>query len=141
MFRMILFVPFLLLYILFFLVLLFSPFMSLADIIAVIEHEAPKENYYFALLFVISLILYLSMRVSLFRKIYLKMPVLWPLSQMVFIMLVGLSFGLFFMNLWAENAIISKTIAISLTVISILLVRVFMSYWYKKYPISVKMFK
>lgn len=127
-------------YLLTMLILLLSPIMTFTDIVAVHQHGAPKTNM-LTFLFFISFILYLSMRIQSFRRIYQKIPVLWPLSQILFIGTTGLSFGLFFMNLWAENEVISKTVAIILTIISFLLARVFMSYWYRKYPISVKMFK
>ncbi|RAP74366.1 hypothetical protein [Paenibacillus montanisoli] len=120
--------------------LLISPIMAVSEIIAIIQHEAPKENVYFIFLIMISLTLYLSMRVSAFRKIYGKFPVLWPLSQMLFISLTGLAFGVFFMNLWAENEIISKPIAIIFMIVSLIVARLFMSYWYRKNPISTKMF-
>lgn len=137
----ILFICFLPFFLMVFLILLFSPFMAVSEMRAVFEHGVPKSNMYFILLFMISFILYLSMRIKAFRKIYDKIPVLWPLSQMLFITLAGLAFGLLFMNLWAENALIPKVIAVILAIISFLLVRTFMSYWFSKYPVSVKMYK
>ncbi|MCM3584358.1 hypothetical protein M3182_01210 [Mesobacillus maritimus] len=124
-----------------YLILIFSPLMAVSDIFAVINYEAPKDNLYFVMLFLISFTLWLSLRVPSFRKIYTRYPFLWPFSQMLFISLVGLAFGLFFMNLWAEDEILSKPFAILLAFISFFLVRAFMSYWFKKYPISIKMFK
>ncbi|OLO37924.1 hypothetical protein BTR23_13395 [Alkalihalophilus pseudofirmus] len=132
---------FLPIFFLIFLFLLFAPLMAFFDIKSVIEHGVPKYNIYFVALFLISFTLYLSVRVRSFRKIYEFIPVLWPLSTMLFITTMGLAFGLLFMNLWAENEVISKGIAIFLSIFSFILVRMFMSYWYKKYPISVKMFK
>lgn len=132
------FIPF---YLLILLLLLFGPLMSFSEILAVIKYEVPKDNIYLTILFLISFTLYISVRIRLFRKIYEKIPVLWPLSQMLFIVTMGLSIGLFFMNLWAENEVISKSAAIALAIISFLVARVFMSYWYGKRPISVKMFK
>ncbi|MBM4764860.1 hypothetical protein [Bacillus sp. B15-48] len=141
MFQIILLIAFIPMFIFMYFMLVFSPFMAVSEIAAIINYEAPKDNVYFVLLFFISLIMYLSVRIQSFRKIYERYPVLWPLSQMIFISLVGLAFGMFFMNLWAENEVISKPVAIILTMISFVLARVFMSYWYEKYPISTKMFK
>lgn len=136
-----LFLAYIPLYLLVLIMLLFTPVMSFSDLLAVAKYEVPKDNPYFILLFIISFILYLSVRIQLFRKLYQKIPVLWPLTQMLFIVTIGLAVGLFFMNMWAENEVISRGMAIILSVISFLLARAFMAYWYWKYPISVKMFK
>ncbi len=134
-------IAFLPIFLIILLLLLLAPITAFFDIKGVIDHGVPASNVYFIMLFLISFTLYLSVRVRVFKKIYEKIPVLWPLSQMLFITIIGLAFGLMFMNLWAENEVFSKTVAVALTVLSFLVARVFLSYWYKKYPISVKMFK
>ncbi|WP_368504367.1 hypothetical protein AB3N04_01380 [Alkalihalophilus sp. As8PL] len=135
-----LFLGFIPLYLITLLILLFGPVMTFSDILSVNKYQVPKTDL-LPLLFFISFILYLSARIKTFKKIYHKIPVLWPLCQMLFIGTTGFALGLFFMNLWAENEVISRPIAIVLAIISVLLTRLFLSYWYKKYPISVKMFK
>jgi hypothetical protein len=64
-----------------------------------------------------------------------------PLLQMFFITLVGIEVAIFFANLWADKLLISEGFAILLTVLSIVIVRLYLSYWYWKYPISYKVHK
>jgi hypothetical protein len=64
-----------------------------------------------------------------------------PLLQMFFITLIGIELAIFFANLWADKLVYGKGMAISLSILSILIVRVYLSYWYSKYPISYKVHK
>jgi hypothetical protein len=85
--------------------------------------------------------LYLSMRVKRLRGIYNWCPVLLPAFQMAFIMLTATSVALVIMNLWADDLLFPKAVAIAGAAICLLAGRAFMSYWYYKYPISAEMRK
>lgn len=130
---------FFLMFLIIILLLVFLPGFNLSDMLDVAKYGAPRQALPFIILFGISGMLYLSMRLQSLRSIYLRYPVLMPALQMGFIMTAVTNISLMIMNLWADNLVISKTVAITGAIFVILLGRVFISYWYYKYPVSLKM--
>mgnify|MGYP003442520256 FL=1 len=122
-------------------VVIFGPLMEFEVLMEIYKLNAPRTAFGIGVTCFIGFILFLSFNYSRLRWLYNKFPVLIPFFQMCFIMLVGIEIALFFANLWADSQLISKGLAITLSMISILLVRVYLSYWYYKYPISYKVHK
>lgn len=123
------------------LIIVFGPLMTFWDLMDVYKYEAPRLALGLAVLCFLGFILFLSMKYSSLKWIYKKFPVLLPFFQMCFISLFAMQVGLEFANLWADKLVYGKGIAIGLSVLSILIGRVFLSYWYYKYPISHKLFR
>lgn len=122
-------------------VVIFGPLMEFEILMEIYKLNAPRTAFGIGVTSFIGFMLFLSFKYSRLRWLYNKFPVLIPFFQMCFIMLVGIEIALFFANLWADSQLINKGLAITLSMISILLVRVYLSYWYYKYPISYKVHK
>ncbi|WP_079504955.1 hypothetical protein [Mesobacillus jeotgali] len=121
------------------LVIVFGPLMTFLDLIDVYKLEAPRLGFGLGAIAFLGFILFLSMRYPSLNWLYRKFPVLLPFFQMCFVSFIVMDLSLAFANLWADRMIIGKTVAIGLSVLSILIGRAFLSYWYYKYPISYKM--
>lgn len=118
------------------LLLIFLPLIHIDYIRDVIKLDSPREATPIIVLFVLSSLIYFSLRVKVFRKIYHWFPFLLPVLQIAFIMTVSTDIGLMFMNLWADHGVISKGLAITGTILSVIAGRAYMSYWYYKYPVK-----
>jgi hypothetical protein len=123
------------------LIIVIGPLMTYLDLLEVYKYEAPRISLGLPALCFLGIILFLSMKYSSLKWIYKKFPVLLPFLQMCFISLFAMEIGLQFANLWADKLVYGKGIAIGLSVLSIILGRMFLSYWYYKYPISHKVFR
>ncbi|MEI5905546.1 hypothetical protein WAK64_00515 [Bacillus spongiae] len=119
-------------------IIVFAPLMSLY-LLEVYKLEAPRLGIGFNVIALLGFILFLSMKYYSLNWIYRKFPVLLPFFQMCFVALIVIDLSLMFANLWADGMVIGKAVAIGLSVLTILLGRAFLSYWYFKYPISNKM--
>ena len=122
-------------------IIVFGPLMEFDVLMEVYQLGAPRLDLGIGVTCFIGFLLFLSFRYSRLAWLYHKYPVLIPFFQMCFVMLVGIEIALFFANLWADTQIISRGVAVTLSVISIILVRAYLSYWYYKYPISYKVHK
>jgi len=122
-------------------IIVFGPLMEFDVLLEVYQLGAPRLAFGIGTTCFIGCILFLSFRYSRLAWLYHKFPVLIPFFQMCFVMLVGIEIALFFANLWADTQMISKGVAVTLSVISIIVVRTYLSYWYYKYPISYKVHK
>jgi hypothetical protein len=123
------------------LVIIIGPLVTISDLSDVFKYSVPKLPLTFPGLFLIGFILFLSMKVDTLKWIYKKFPVLLPTVQMGFLMLFALQVGLEFSNLWADNNVYPREIALVLALLSFVVGRIFLSYWYYKYPISYKIHK
>jgi hypothetical protein len=123
------------------LILIIGPLMSLTDLLDIFKYEAPRLALGLAVIVIFGFILYLSMRVNSLKWIYRKFPVLLPFLQMCFISFFALQLGVEFANLWADDMMYPKGVAAFLVIIAFVLGRMFLSYWYYKYPISYKIHK
>lgn len=123
------------------LVVIIGPLMEFEVLMEVYQLGAPRLAFGIGVTCFFGFLLFLSFRYSRLAWLYRRYPVLIPFLQMCFVMLFGIELALFFANLWADTQIISKGVAITLSVFSIVLVRVYLSYWYYKYPISYKVHK
>lgn len=103
--------------------------------------DSPRGGISLGLLAFLGILLVLSYRYQRLGWLYRKFPFMMPLLQMFFITLVGIEVAIFFANLWADKLLISEGFAMLLTVLSIVIVRLYLSYWYWKYPISYKVQK
>jgi len=103
--------------------------------------ESPRGGLTLWAMTFLGFLLFLSYRYPRLGWLYRRYPVLIPLLQMFFVTLVGIEAAIFFANLWADKQLIGKGTSIVLSIISILVVRVYLSYWYSKYPISYKVHK
>ncbi|WP_102261186.1 hypothetical protein [Mesobacillus jeotgali] len=121
------------------LVIVFGPLMTFLDLLDVYKLEAPRLGMGLGVIAFLGFILFLSMKYHSLSWIYRKFPVLLPFFQMCFVSFIVMDLSLTFANLWADRMIIGKTVAIGLSVLTILIGRAFLSYWYYKYPISYKM--
>ena len=122
-------------------IVIFGPLMEFDILMEIYQLGAPRLDFGIGVTCFIGFLLFLSFRYTRLAWLYQKFPVLIPFLQMCFVMLVGIEVALFFANLWADTQIISKGVAVTLSVISIILVRAYLSYWYYKYPISYKVHK
>ena len=122
-------------------IIIMGPLMEFDVLRDVYTFNAPRLALGIGTTCFIGFLLLLSFKHSRLKWLYRKYPVLIPFLQMCMIMLVGIEFALFFANLWADNQTLSKSIAIILSIISIAGARVYLSYWYYKYPISYKVHK
>ncbi|MCU6797576.1 hypothetical protein OB236_36170 [Paenibacillus sp. WQ 127069] len=104
--------------------------------IKVVALEAPGIDFPFTIPFFIGLIVYASMITPIVRNMYDGSPALISLFQLCFLMLVTSVIGLHFLNAWADNQLLTKTNAVLITIITYVLLRLCISYWYYKYPIS-----
>ncbi|MDR6121319.1 hypothetical protein QFZ87_000916 [Bacillus sp. SLBN-46] len=123
------------------LILMFGPIMSLNDLLDIFKYESPRLALGLAVIVLFGFILFISMRVNSLKWIYRKFPVLLPFLQMCFITFFALQLGVEFANLWADKMMYSKGIAAFLAIFTFVLGRLFLSYWYYKYPISYKIYK
>jgi hypothetical protein len=130
-----LFYPFVLIFI------LFGPLMEFPILLEIYRIEAPRAGITLGLLSFIGILLFLSYKYPRLGWFYRKFPVMMPLLQMFYITLVGIEVAIFFANLWADKLLLGKGVAIGLSVLSIIIVRFYLSYWYGKYPISSKVHK
>jgi hypothetical protein len=119
------------------LVIVFGPLMTFFDLLDVYKLGAPRLGLGLGGIALLGFLLFLSMKYH--SWLYRKFPVLLPFFQMCFVSFIVMELSLTFANLWADKMMIGKTVAIVLSVLSILLGRAFLSYWYYKYPISYKM--
>jgi hypothetical protein len=103
--------------------------------------ETPRAGLTLSVISLMGILLFLSYRYPRLGWLYRKFPVLIPLLQMFFITLAGIELAIFFANLWADNLLYSKGVAIFLSIVSVMIVRFYLSYWYSKYPISYKVHK
>lgn len=120
---------------------LFGPLMEFPVLLEIYRLGAPRQGLTLGVMGVIGLLLFLSYKFPRLGWLYRKFPVMMPLLQMFFITLAGIELAIFFANLWADKLIYGKGPAIVLSVVSIALVRIYLSYWYSKYPISYKVHK
>jgi len=127
--------PFVLLFV------LFGPIMEFPVLLEIFRLGSPREGLTLGLLSFIGVLLFLSYRYPRLGWLYRKFPVMIPLLQMFFITLIGIELAIFFANLWADKLVYGKQIAIALSILSLLIVRIYLSYWYSKYPISYKVHK
>ncbi|GED54130.1 hypothetical protein EDM54_07965 [Brevibacillus borstelensis] len=118
------------------LILVTMPLFSILDMIEVANYEAPRLGYPLIVLGVIGGLLFASVRVGALRTLYRKYPVLLPFLHIAYFMAIGTSAGLEVMNQWADSLLFPKWLAIGGAVVIVLVTRVFLSYWYCKYPIS-----
>ena len=123
------------------LLLIFGPMMTFSDLSNVFKYDAPRLALGLPVLVILGFILFLSMKVPSIKWIYKKFPVLLPFLQMGYLALFALQVGLEFANLWADNNVYSKTVGLVLAILSFVVGRIFLSYWYYKYPISYKIHK
>lgn len=123
------------------LIIVLGPLMEYDYLTDIYELEAPRNVLGIGGVCFFGFLLLLSYRVKRLGWLYRKVPVFLPFLQMCFIMLVGFEFALFFANLWADKGIFGKGCALTLSILSILLARAYLSYWYTKYPISYKVHK
>ncbi|MCA1054204.1 hypothetical protein LCM10_04330 [Rossellomorea aquimaris] len=120
-------------------IIVFGPLMTFLDLLDVYKLEAPRLGLGLGMIAFMGFILFLSMKYHSLNWIYRKFPVLLPFFQMCFVSLIAMDLSLTFANLWADRMVIGKAVAIGLSLLTILLGRSFLSYWYYKYPISFKM--
>ncbi|MDQ6598113.1 hypothetical protein [Bacillus salipaludis] len=123
------------------LILILGPIITVSDLSNVFKYEVPKLAFGLPALVLLGFILFLSMKVSSLKWIYKKFPVLLPFLQMGYLSFLALQIGLEFANLWADNNAYPKGVAIVLALLSFVVGRIFLSYWYYKYPISYKIHK
>lgn len=115
--------------------------MEISVLLEIYQLDAPRVGLDLALMAILGFLLFLSYRYPRLGWLYKKFPVMIPFLQMCFITLLGIEFAILFANLWADKEMYSEAVAIFLSVISILVVRAYLSYWYRKYPISNKLHK
>jgi hypothetical protein len=118
-----------------------GPILFFSESIEVYKLGVPRIDVPPGIICFIGIILYASMTIPGVRYIYEKVPILIPFFQMCFLMFAATGLGLFFLNGWADRLMFPKAVALFLTVATYLIVRLFMSYWYYKYPISFKVRK
>ena len=123
------------------LIIIIGPLMDYDYLTEVYKLEAPRSALGIGMISFLGFFLFLSYKYQRLGWLYRKIPVFLPFLQMCFVMLVGLELALFFANLWADQQMFNKGVAITLSIISIVLARVYLSYWYAKYPISYKVHK
>lgn len=113
-----------------------GPLMAFSDIRTMLQYGTPNGSVYLFIVSMCCFILYLSVRVPAFQVYYRIMPILWPILQFAMFMFVGVAVAATVLNYWAEYNIPSRGFAIFLGLLSILLTRVFMSWWFYKNPIA-----
>jgi hypothetical protein len=112
--------------------------MEFPVLMEIFKLGAPRGGLTLGLLAFLGLLLFLSYKYQRLGWLNRRFPVLIPFFQMSFFTLAGIEIAIFFANLWADKLIYGKGIAITLSTLSIIVVRVYLSYWYSKYPISYK---
>ncbi|MGM9926534.1 MAG: hypothetical protein ACI35P_01160 [Bacillus sp. (in: firmicutes)] len=123
------------------LIIIMGPLMEFDVLMDVYKYNAPRTALGIGTTCFIGFLLFLSFKYSRLEWLYRKFPVLIPFLQMCLVMLVGIEMALLCANLWADNQTFNKGIAITLSIISIVVARAYLSYWYYKYPISYKVHK
>jgi hypothetical protein len=121
--------------------LVVGPILFFSESIEVYKLGVPRIDVPPGIIIFIGIVLYASMAIPGFRYIYEKIPVLIPFFQMCFLMFTATGLGLFFLNGWADRLMFPKTVALFLTIATYALIRLYMSFWYYKYPISFKVRK
>lgn len=121
--------------------IIFGPIMEFPILLEIYQLGSPRGGLSLGLVAFFGILLFLSYKYPRLGWLNRRFPVLMPLLQMFFITLVGIEMAIFFANLWADKLFYGKEIAILLSTISILIVRVYLSYWYSKYPLSYKVHK
>ncbi|MFB3167432.1 hypothetical protein P5G62_009945 [Neobacillus sp. 179-C4.2 HS] len=121
--------------------IILGPIMEFPVLLEIYRLETPRAGMTISVMSFLGILLFLSYKYPRLGWLYRKFPVLVPLLQMFFLTLAGIEFAIFFANLWADKLLYSKEVAILLSVLSVLIVRIYLSYWYRKYPISYKVHK
>jgi hypothetical protein len=121
--------------------ILLGPIIEFPVLMEIYKLETPRAGMTLSVISLIGILLFLSYRYPRLGWLYRKFPVLIPLLQMFFITLTGIELAIFFANLWADKLLYSKGVAIFLSIVSVMIVRFYLSYWYSKYPISFKVHK
>ena len=121
--------------------IIFGPLMEFPVLLEIYQLGSPRVGLSLGLVAFFGILLFLSYKYPRLGWLNSRFPVLIPLLQMFFITLAGIEMAIFFANLWADKLMYGKGIAIVLSTLSILIVRVYLSYWYCKYPISYKVHK
>ncbi|MGE7664599.1 hypothetical protein ACQKMN_02675 [Ureibacillus composti] len=134
-------IAFYLFYPLLLLVIVFGPIMEFSILLDIYQLGAPRAGMTLGVLAFLGFLLFLSYKIPRLGWLYRKLPVFMPFLQICFITLIGIELGIFFANMWADKQLFSKGVAILLTIISIVVLRLYLSYWYYKYPISYKVHK
>ncbi len=116
-----------------------GPFLMLSEGMEVIKTGVPKEVLPLASIGILGLLVYTNMKVSFFRGPFNKFPVLTPLCHIMFLIFVITDIFLIVLNGWAEYDYYNRTVAIILAISVLIVGRLFMSYWYTKHPISLKL--
>ncbi|MCK0472825.1 hypothetical protein [Halalkalibacter sp. APA_J-10(15)] len=116
--------------------LVLGPFMAIDDIRATLQYGTPHGAYYLFMIGFCSFFLYLSIRIETLQWIYYKLPILWPVLQMCLFMLMATGLGATFLHHWAEHNFPSKGVAITLAIVSFVVVRIVMSWWFARHPAS-----
>ena len=122
-------------------IIIFGPMMEMDVLLEIYDLDSPRGGLTLGLMAFLGILLFLSYKYPRLGWLNRRFPVLMPLLQMFFITLVGIELAIFFANLWADKQLFSRGIAIFLSTISIIMVRLYLSYWYSKYPISYKVHK
>lgn len=123
---------------LFSLALMISPFRLLEEIIAVMKYEIPISGpSTFSALAVTGIFIFIAMSNRVLGLIYRKITILLPLLQMCIYLSLALQIALSILNRWAETGAYSKGTAIMLAILSIVCVRLLVSFLYWKYPIAI----
>ncbi|TSB47379.1 hypothetical protein [Alkalicoccobacillus porphyridii] len=113
-----------------------GPLMAFSDIRTMLQYGTPNGGLYLFMVSMCCFILYLSVRVPAFQVYYRMIPILWPILQLALFMFIGIGIAATIINYWAEYNIPSRGFAISLGILSVLCVRVFMSWWFYKNPLA-----
>ncbi|UVI30221.1 hypothetical protein [Paenibacillus spongiae] len=114
---------------------LIMPFMLYGDLKKVLTYEVPTSNPTLIIISLISLFIYLAMKIKFLGKPYRKVTMLLPALQMIVYTCTALSIGLTLVNKWADEGLYSKGWAITLALLAIVAIRLGMSFLYWKYPI------
>ncbi|MFC6333187.1 hypothetical protein ACFP56_11180 [Paenibacillus septentrionalis] len=123
---------------LFLLTLMIAPFQLLEEIIDVIKYEIPiSGTSTFSVLAVSCIFILIAMSNRVLGLIYRKITMLLPLLQMCVYLTIALQIALLILNRWAETGAYSKGTAIMLAILSIVGIRLLVSFLYWKYPIAV----
>jgi hypothetical protein len=123
------------------LIVLIGPLMEFPVLLEIFRLETPRDGLTIGVLGFIGILLFLSYRFPRLGWLNRRFPVLIPLLQMFFITLIGIEMAIFFANLWADQLLYGKGMAIVLSILCMVIVRFYLSYWYSKYPISYKVHK
>ncbi|WP_088087561.1 hypothetical protein [Bacillus sp. OV166] len=121
--------------------ILIGPLMEFPVLLEIFRLSTPRAGLTLDLLAVLGVLLFLSYRFPRLGWLNRQFPVLIPLLQMFFITLIGIEVAIFFANLWADKLVYGKGMAIALSILCLITVRFYLTYWYSKYPISYKVHK